>query len=267
MNHVEEPTLSQIAYSCYYTKSREGEQFVPEHILGYQISGTLFLNDGTQEYVCKEGSFRLTKRNRLLKFNKQPPENGEFRSISIYLDQQTLRNFSREFGYDSLSHQNGPAVAELKSDKLLTSYMDSLLPYQEFQPPTSQHLMALKLKEAILILLQTNPQLRETLFDFSEPGKIDLEKFMQQNFHFNVQLKRFAYLTGRSVATFKRDFEKIFHISPSRWLMQRRLEAAHYLIKEQGKAPSDVYLETGFEDLSHFSFAFKKAYGVGPSRI
>jgi AraC-like DNA-binding protein len=30
------------------------------------------------------------------------------------------------------------------------------------------------------------------------------------------------------------------------------------LIKEQRKTPSDVYVDVGFEDLSHFSFVFKK---------
>ena len=99
------------------------------------------------------------------------------------------------------------------------------------------------------------------------PGKIDLEAFMNKNFHFNVELDRFAHLTGRSLATFKRDFEKLFHITPNRWLQQRRLQEAHYLIKEKGKAPSAIYLELGFEDLSHFSFAFKKLYGLAPSRI
>ena len=90
---------------------------------------------------------------------------------------------------------------------------------------------------------------------------------MNKNYHFNVELKRFAYLTGRSLATFKRDFEKIFHSSPSRWLQQKRLREAYYLIKEKGRAPSDVYIDIGFEDLSHFSFAFKKAYGIAPSRL
>lgn len=119
----------------------------------------------------------------------------------------------------------------------------------------------------VLILLKVNPTLKNVLFDFSEPGKIDLEAFMLQNFHFNVAMKRFAYLTGRSLATFKRDFEKIFHASPSRWLQQKRLQEAYYLIKEKGRKTSDVYLEVGFEDLSHFSFAFKKAYGVAPSAV
>jgi AraC-like DNA-binding protein len=43
------------------------------------------------------------------------------------------------------------------------------------------------------------------------------------------------------------------------------LEQAYFLIKEKGKKPSDVYLEVGFEDLSHFSFAFKKEFGKAPS--
>ncbi|WP_262497324.1 helix-turn-helix domain-containing protein [Parapedobacter koreensis] len=56
-------------------------------------------------------------------------------------------------------------------------------------------------------------------------------------------------------------------MEPHRWLQHRRLQEAHYLIKEMGRAPSDVYLEIGFEDLSHFSFAFKKQYGVSPSKL
>jgi len=29
---------------------------------------------------------------------------------------------------------------------------------------------------------------------------------------------------------------------------------------------SDVYLEVGFENLSHFSSAYKKQYGIAPSK-
>ena len=41
-------------------------------------------------------------------------------------------------------------------------------------------LLALKVREALLVLLQTNPELRDVLFDFSEPGKIDLAAFMEK---------------------------------------------------------------------------------------
>jgi AraC-like DNA-binding protein len=39
------------------------------------------------------------------------------------------------------------------------------------------------------------------------------------------------------------------------------------LIKEKGKKPSEIYFDLGFEDLSHFSFAFKKAYKIAPSKL
>ncbi len=256
-----------IAYSCYVTRSREGEQFVPEHRFTYQVAGTMTTNDGTREYFFNEGDFRFSKRNHLMKFVKLPPEGGEFKSLSVSLDQETLRNFSMGFGFRAEKHTNGNAILQLKPDGLYKSYMDSLTPYLQIEQAGNEDLIANKQKEAILLLLKVNPELKDVLFDFSEPGKIDLEGFMNKNFHFNVDLNRFAYLTGRSLATFKRDFEKLFQITPGRWLQQRRLQEAHYLIKEKGKAPSDVYMDVGFEDLSHFSFAFKKLYGLAPSRI
>ena len=257
----------QILYSCYVSRSREGEQFIREHVFSYHLAGSLTMNDGIKDYHFKEGDFRFCHKNRLVKFAKQPPASGEYKSITVYLDQETLRNFSMEYGYKSELRNAGDTIIPLAPDPLYKGYWDSLQPYDKIQQVMNENLLALKLKEAILILLHTKPELKDILFDFSEPDKIDLESFMNQNYHFNVELKRFAYLTGRSLTTFKRDFERIFHSTPSRWLQQRRLQEAHYLIKEKGKSPSDVYLDVGFEDLSHFSFAFKKTYGVAPSRI
>ena len=256
-----------IAYSCYVTRSREGEQFIPEFVFTYQAAGTMTMNDGNKEYFFGPGSFRFSRRNNLIKFNKMPPEGGEFKSLSVHFDQPFLRNFSIEAGYRSGQHVNGDAVMELEPNPLYKNYFDSLMPYMQLNGIEDEALLALKLREAVMLLLKVNPELKDILFDFSEPGKIDLEAFMNKNFHFNVDLNRFAYLTGRSLATFKRDFEKLFHSTPSRWLQQRRLQEAHYLIREKGKTASDIYLDLGFEDLSHFSFAFKKQYGMAPSRV
>ncbi|WP_425483519.1 AraC family transcriptional regulator [Chitinophaga oryzae] len=259
---------SRIAYSCYYSRTRDGEQFVPEHVFSYQVAGRLRLNNADKTYVFNEGDLRLIRRNQLVKFLKEPLEDGVFKTLSVYLDQEVLKSFSLEYGYQAeTGGKAGETVLKLKTGPLCKSFLDSLLPYVQGNLLISEDLQRLKQREAIMVLLQAQPELKDVLFDFREPGKIDLEEFMNRNFHFNVQLKRFAYLTGRSLATFKRDFEHIFHTSPSRWLMQRRLQEAHFLIREKGKAPSDVYLETGFEDLSHFSFAFKKMYGVAPSKL
>src|ERR1700748_100403 len=106
----ENKALPQILYSCYVARSREGEQFVTEHTLSYQISGSLTLNDGNKVHTFTEGDFRFIKRNQLVKFIKQPPVGGEFKTISIYLDQQTLRNFSIEYGYKAERHRHGEGI-------------------------------------------------------------------------------------------------------------------------------------------------------------
>ena len=90
---------------------------------------------------------------------------------------------------------------------------------------------------------------------------------MNRNYKFNVSIERFAYLTGRSLTVFKKDFEKTFNDTPSRWLIKKRLQEAYFQIDKEGKKASDIYLDLGFEDLSHFSFAFKKKFGVAPSKV
>lgn len=256
-----------IAYSCYHKKSREGEQFVQDNVLSYLISGSSVLNDGTKEYVCNQGSMQLIPRNQFMKFVKYPPDQGEYQSLSIYLDQKTLRKFSTEYGIAGTQRTFEKPIFPINANPLIKAYMDSLLVYQQNGDLSNGQLIELKQKEGILLLIQANPELKNILFDFNEPHKIDLEAFMNKNYHFNVHLERFAYLTGRSLATFKRDFEKQFNTTPGRWLQQKRLQQAHYLITEKGRLASDVYLDLGFEDLSHFSYAFKKAHGEGPSKI
>ncbi|MGC3978445.1 MAG: AraC family transcriptional regulator [Paludibacteraceae bacterium] len=145
---------------------------------------------------------------------------------------------------------------------------DSILPYYKLHGENLPiHLTDIKLEEAITIIPTVDMDADSILANFSEQGKIDLADFMQKNYSFNIPLERFAYLTGRSLATFKRDFQKSFNISPQKWLLETRLKHAHYLISEKHRKPSDVYLEVGFENLSHFSNAFKLYFGCTPSKV
>lgn len=256
-----------ILYSCYSQKSSEGEQFIAEHNFGYMISGSSEHFIGGEKFIFGPGDFRFFKRNQLTRWTKFPPAGGEYRSISISIDQDTLHSISEEYNLKANNMDAGPGAMLLAPNNLLKNYIDSLGPYMDGTNEFNKGLTNLKVKEAVMVLLETNPALKNVLFDFNEPGKLDLEAYMSEHYKFNVDLSRFAYLTGRSLAAFKRDFEKIFNTSPNRWLQQKRLADAHYLIKEKGWKSSDVYMEVGFKDLSHFSFAFKKAYGVAPSRL
>lgn len=141
-----------------------------------------------------------------------------------------------------------------------------MVPYFDTLIKPTEELIRLKIREGVNILLNINPDyFYPCLFDFSEPWKIDILEYMNENYAYDLTLEELASFTGRSLSSFKRDFQKISDLTPQKWLVKKRLEVAHELLREKKKKVSDVYQEVGFKNLSHFSQAFKKYFGVAPS--
>lgn len=252
--------------ACYVSPSLSTEQFVPNHTFMYLISGTMLAYDGSKEYKIKAGDYGIARRNHLAKYTKQP-DNGVFKKIYILFEQKFLKEFNDGYKFKVENKKTVGGIVPLRKTVLVKNFIQSLLPYFNERGTIDDQFLNVKRTELLLVLLKANPELANVLFDFSNPEKIDLEAFMNRNFKFNVSIERFAYLTGRSLSAFKRDFEKIFNTTPSHWLVQKRLEEAYYLMDKKNKKPSDIYLDLGFEDLSHFSFAFKKLFGHPPTQL
>ncbi len=146
------------------------------------------------------------------------------------------------------------------------SFFVSMLPYFDLTYQLPEDISQLKIQEAIAILRSIDNYIDNTLSDFSEPHKINLVEFMERNYMFNMPIEKFGYLIGRSLTTFKRDFRKAFNTTPQKWLTEKRLTRAYYQLTKENKKPIDVYYEVGFENLSHFSYVFKKRYGHSPTQ-
>lgn len=252
--------------SCIVGPAISPEQFVAEHFFLYLAKGIMNGYDGHKHYVLKTGESCLVRKNRLARYNKVK-ENNEFEKVIIFFDEDFLKGFRKKHTVPLQHHSSTDAFIRLKKDKLVNSFLLSLEPYYTGSGTISQTFSDVKREELLLILLQLHPELSAILFDFETPGRLDLEQFMQKHYKFNVSLERFAFLTGRSLSAFKRDFKVIFNETPNRWLVRRRLQEARFLIEEQKQRPTEIYLDVGFEDLSHFSFAFKKEFGLSPGNV
>jgi AraC-like DNA-binding protein len=212
------------------------------------------------------GDTVLLPRNQLSMITKKPRGGELFRSVMMTFTTEKLKKLYAADSFKSLKPHTHK-IRSFSKHPLLDSVFASLEPYFELASELPENLVSLKLEETIAILRTLDSEIDDVLSDFSDPGKIDLADFMEKHFMFNMTMDKFGHLTGRSLNTFKRDFQKTFNTTPQKWLTQKRLELAYYHLAQNRRKPADIYLEVGFENLSHFSFAFKKYYGYPPTAV
>lgn len=268
-NQKLEPSIAMKSIEPPHPKSQAGimaEKFISDHVLIYLAAGTLHCFNATQHYTFRQGDYFMARKNRLARYKIEKSQEG-FDPIAFCFDEPFLNEYQKKHQPPSKKSISKDTFIAIRQTEVLASFIHSLTPYYTGPYQLDKDFEAVKQEELLLILLKQQPELANFLFDFGAPEKIDLEEFMQKNFMFNVSLKRFAFLTGRSISAFKRDFFTIFNDTPSHWLVQRRLQEAYFLIGEKFRKPSDIYLDLGFEALSHFSAAFKKQFGFTPTEL
>jgi AraC-like DNA-binding protein len=254
-----------IFFSYQTDKKKEKVAFLEHKTLVFLVAGHFKMETAQERISIEQGQMLLIQKNQLAEITKTPLDGKEYQTIVIRLTEDILRMMAHEEQIETGVKYIGPANIPISGNDFLQAFFQSLLPYARHPEEKITNAVAiLKIKEAVYLLLNTRPELRKFLFDFTDPYKLDLEKFMLSNFHYNIPVSRFAQLTGRSLAAFKRDFQKTFGMAPRQWLLERRLEQARHLLEKKNKKPSAFYLDLGFESLSHFSHSFKKKFGKSP---
>ena len=240
------------------------EHFIPDHVFLYVATGTIHCYDGNKSYTFKAGEYGIARKNRLARYKIA---SEFFEPILFCFDEAFLRDFQEKHKATATHFKGQETFVKLKTTERIPGFIRSLKPYYDNVGKIDGAFEEVKYEELLIVLLQNEPELAGVFFDFGIPEKINLEEFMNRHFTFNVKIDRLAFLTGRSLSGFKRDFKAVFNETPGRWLVQKRLKEAHFLMDKNNKKPSEIYLDLGFEDLSHFSFAFKKLFGLTPTQL
>lgn len=160
-------------------------------------------------------------------------------------------------------------VIPLKIDEVLETYFQSVLSYFPKPDPPPVNLLRIKFEELIIYLIsnKNNPALVEHFRDIYSSNKISIREIMEDNFSYNLTLAEYARLCGRSLAAFKRDFEKTFETSPGKWLISKRLQFAKFLIENSNKTIDEIIFLSGFKNQSHFVRKFKENFGIPPVKF
>ncbi|WP_431166189.1 helix-turn-helix domain-containing protein [Tenacibaculum halocynthiae] len=233
-----------------------------------------FLQEGTKEVFFDDSSctinnsqFLLMKSGNCLMTEKLSNVSESYRSILLFFSNEDVLKFIRKFEFNLTKKTTWYSTISFDYDSFLNRFVDSLVDITKLSISLQKKMLEVKFEEVLLYLVE----IKGVSFLHSLVNEVDSqhEKFIQtieMNKLNKLTIKELSFLTNMSVSTFKREFEKYFHTSPSKWFQDKRLEHASFLLKNESKRPTEIFEEVGYESLSSFIQAFKGKFGVTPKQ-
>jgi len=233
-----------------------------------------FLQEGTKEvffdnssYAIDNSQFLLMKSGHCLMTEKLSNVAANYRSTLFFFSNEDVLKFIRKFELNPTDTSKLYSTYSFNYDSFIKRFADSLLDISQLSNSIQKNILDAKFEEIMLYLIEFKGV--EFLYSFISNSGDQSQKFIQtieSNQLNKLTVKELSFLSNMSISKFKREFEKHFHSSPSKWFQEKRLEHAALLLKNNSKRPSDIYEETGYENLSNFIQAFKVKFGVTPKQ-
>lgn len=260
-------TASTLVYD-YNTRTECSKQMVDlqQNVFSFLQEGQKEVITGQDRISIPTEKFLLMKAGHCLMTEKLS-SGLHYRSVLFFFSDELIEEIVTRHDLIISPGSRNESVWPLHYDAFLSKFVESLLDLSRASTRVQEKLLRVKLEELILYLAAT--QGSGFLSLFQNPSDDKTRHFFQVVEHNKLNrlsLKELAFLAHMSISSFKREFEKHFHVSPSKWFQDQRLEYSAYLLKSQGKRPSDIFEEIGYENLSNFIQAFKAKYGVTPKQ-
>jgi AraC-like DNA-binding protein len=194
----------------------------------------------------------------------------DFCLLMFFIPDQLIRSTVREIAGSLGAAPAGvtpiKSAVRVENDVALSAFFQSMRTYFSGKEKPSEPLLRLKLKELIVSILTSgrNPALAAYFRRMGECSAPSVAEIMEENFRFNLSLEEYARLCHRSLSSFKRDFRATFQEAPGKWLLRKRLDYSAALLRTATMNVTEIALDSGFEDVSHFSRVFKERFAVSP---
>lgn len=244
------------------------EGYVSTHAITLVLKGLLKIeNDNMMLGPVRENQMVFLPKG-LYTISDIIPQDGSFEAIVFFFEEAIITEYLNTF---NIKVNKEKCVTHIVMDytPAVRTFTESLL--QLYGNPDLAHKNMTRLKLLELLHLLSNTQnsvcLNSALATLNNKERKSLREFMNANFSKPLAIEDYAYLTGRSLSTFRRDFIQQFGIPPKSWLINKRLEKARLLLSNNNTTVSQVAMETGYENVSHFVKAFHKKYSTPPKQF
>lgn len=147
-------------------------------------------------------------------------------------------------------------------------YMEGLQHYFDCPSLLTEELLILKLKELVVLLCHSrnSAEVLKLMSSLFSEQVLTFKTIIDQHICSDLTIEELAQLTNRSLSTFKKDFKKLYHIPPARYILTKRLEKVAALLLTSDDSVTIIAYDCGFKSMAHLSRVFKATYGMPPSQ-
>lgn len=249
--------------SCIDSGGTTGTMFLEQHVLLMILRGKLKLSFGKHTYRVDARQMILLRKATLVSYEK---EGSDFWQLMFCISDQLLHDFLSQSDISYSRTVDQPNEVCNMSPRLV-AFAQSLRPYFDEPSRISAGLLRLKVMEMFYDVADTSQPLFLQMLQLRHPVRTDLHRVIEDNLTTPVTLADLAYLSGRSLSSFKREFQRIYGAPPAKWIREQRLEKARELLSTTPMTVTQVCYSLGFENLAHFSRIFKQKFGIAPSDV
>jgi len=238
-----------------------------QYAISFVLNGQKEIYRATENTIIKAGQAMLIPAGNSI-IAEHSLNQQQYHSLVAFFPAHVVSSFlaKHHIALNSVNHSSDIApYIYFSCTPYLNEYLRGIEALIEGGHQLSQSVAIHKLEELLLVIYELFPvQLVNMFSRHQDTAGLSLKNLIEINLFNNLSLDELAFLANRSRSSFKRDFEKAYSISPQKYIRDRKLEAACSELAK-GKQASELYDAYGYENLSNFSTAFKKKFGVTPA--
>lgn len=245
------------------------EGFLTENTLVFLLKGVKHIHLGEENIVAHAGDLILLKRGAYF-MTDFTTDDGEYQSLMLCTDDALLRAFiSEDAGFNPANQiaqgtPSAPMVITCSPEVL--QVRNTILSYLRQPNNNTGKLLELKIREVLLLLLSGPHQqtVLSFLFHMFDSSAESITLTIRYNLLQPFTLDEYAKMCGLSLSGFKREFSRLYHAPPKKWINEERLKHAQQLLLQTRKNVNEIADECGFENVSYFIKQYRILYGITP---
>lgn len=260
--------LSAVIYKKVTTADIHNERYLAAHAITLVLKGALKIKPAEHSPFLVQAEQMVFLSKGMYMISDIIPDGAAFEAVVFFFEETLINDFLKQIPSPTLPHLERHSHL-LNYTSPLKIFTNSLLKLYAHPPSNSSAITALKLLEFLHLIAQSPQNLSfiHQLLALKNRTKKQLKAFMESHYDKPLNVEDYAYLTGRSLSTFRRDFKRQFTIPPKQWLIEQRLDKALQILKTGQSNVTDTAFAVGYDNVSHFIKAFRKKYGTSPKQF